>query len=73
MIEAETLIILQFPQVQSLILAGDEKQLPSTAVSKAGKNHNYDRSLFARMKLKGYPSHLLDIQYRMHPEVRYPV
>lgn len=52
------------------IMVGDPNQLPPTVISQAAASHNYDRSLFVRMQNKNPNSvYLLDIQYRMHPEI----
>ena len=52
------------------ILVGDSQQLPSTVLSKVAKEVCYDRSLFERLIENGVPSHMLTIQYRMHPHIR---
>ncbi|RUS29895.1 AAA domain-containing protein [Jimgerdemannia flammicorona] len=53
-----------------LILAGDHKQLPATVISPLAKDNLYGRSLFERLKLSQHTSSfLLDIQYRMRPEI----
>jgi DNA replication protein DnaC len=67
--EAETLIILQYPNVRSIVLAGDEMQLSATVISKDCSANGYGRSLFERLKIIGLSSDLLDIQYRMHPKI----
>jgi senataxin len=52
------------------ILVGDPKQLPPTVFSKEAARFSYEQSLFVRMQ-KNHPDdvHLLDTQYRMHPEI----
>lgn len=52
------------------ILVGDPKQLPPTVLSQSAARFGYDQSLFVRMQ-QNYPKmvHLLDTQYRMHPEI----
>ena len=52
------------------ILVGDPKQLPPTVLSQSAARFGYDQSLFVRMQ-QNYPQsiHLLDMQYRMHPEI----
>eukprot|EP00743_Colponemidia_sp_Colp-15_P012804 GILK01014683.1.p1 GENE.GILK01014683.1~~GILK01014683.1.p1 ORF type:complete len:800 (+),score=101.60 GILK01014683.1:36-2402(+) len=53
------------------ILVGDPKQLPATVLSTVAVSKSYDRSLFERLQDSGaYPVFLLDIQYRMHPDIR---
>ncbi|KAL1882083.1 hypothetical protein VTK73DRAFT_2492 [Phialemonium thermophilum] len=52
------------------ILVGDPKQLPPTVLSQSAARFGYDQSLFVRMQ-QNHPGdvHLLDRQYRMHPEI----
>lgn len=52
------------------ILVGDPKQLPPTVLSQSAAKFGYDQSLFVRMQ-QNHPDwvHLLDMQYRMHPEI----
>lgn len=52
------------------ILVGDPKQLPPTVLSQSAARFGYDQSLFVRMQ-QNHPEsvHLLDMQYRMHPEI----
>lgn len=52
------------------ILVGDPKQLPPTVFSKEAARFQYEQSLFVRMQ-GNHPNdvHLLDTQYRMHPEI----
>lgn len=52
------------------ILVGDPKQLPPTVLSQSAAKFGYDQSLFVRMQ-QNHPKsvHLLDMQYRMHPEI----
>ena len=52
------------------ILVGDPQQLPATIFSVSGRGTKYDRSLFQRLEESGlHHVHLLDTQYRMHPEI----
>ena len=56
------------------VLVGDPKQLPPTVLSQSAARFGYDQSLFVRMQ-QNHPQsiHLLDMQYRMHPEIsRFP-
>jgi senataxin len=57
---------------------GDPQQLSATVFAKAtprrspepnGNGESYSRSLFERLVAVGQPVHLLDTQYRMHPEI----
>lgn len=52
------------------VLVGDPKQLPPTVLSQSAAKFGYDQSLFVRMQ-QNHPDwvHLLDMQYRMHPEI----
>lgn len=51
------------------VLIGDPQQLPATIFSMSGRNTKYDRSLFQRLEEAGHEVHLLDTQYRMHPDI----
>jgi AAA domain len=55
------------PSLRQLVLVGDHHQLPPTVMSidAAGLTH----SLFERMWRIGVASTMLDIQYRMHPDI----
>ena len=52
-----------------MFLIGDPVQLPATVISKRAVSFNYDVSLFKRLQTAGYPVHVLDTQYRMHPSI----
>ena len=73
-VEASALIPLKYGCAKC-ILVGDPKQLPPTVLSKvAASEYQYEQSLFVRMQTN-HPGnvHLLDTQYRMHPEIsRFP-
>lgn len=59
-------------EVHTLVLTGDTKQLPAL-VSESGKTMQYGRSMMERLIHLGYPTHLLTVQRRMHPEIaRFP-
>lgn len=68
-IELSALIPLKYGCAKC-ILVGDPKQLPPTVLSRQAAKFQYEQSLFARME-GNHPEnvHLLDIQYRMHPEI----
>ncbi|PKY01962.1 tRNA-splicing endonuclease [Aspergillus campestris IBT 28561] len=68
-IELSALIPLKYG-CSKCILVGDPKQLPPTVLSKVASKFQYEQSLFVRMQAN-HPRdvHLLDIQYRMHPEI----
>lgn len=72
-IELSALIPLKYG-CSKCVLVGDPKQLPPTVLSKEAARFQFEQSLFARME-KNHPKdiHLLDTQYRMHPEIsRFP-
>lgn len=72
-IELSALIPLKYG-CSKCILVGDPEQLPPTVLSRSAQSFGYEQSLFVRMQ-KNHPKdvHLLDTQYRMHPEIsRFP-
>jgi senataxin len=72
-IELSALIPLKYG-CSKCILVGDPEQLPPTVLSRSAQSFGYEQSLFVRMQ-KNHPTdvHLLDTQYRMHPEIsRFP-
>ncbi|KAF9639571.1 hypothetical protein BFW01_g11377 [Lasiodiplodia theobromae] len=70
-VEMSALIPLKYGCAKA-ILVGDPKQLPPTVFSKEAARFQYEQSLFVRMQTN-HPNdvHLLDTQYRMHPEISY--
>jgi senataxin len=68
LVEVSTAIMFS-EGLQCLVLAGDNKQLPSTVISELAKEKGYGRSLFDRLLQHAIPSSLLNIQYRMHPRI----
>ncbi|CRG97413.1 conserved Plasmodium protein, unknown function [Plasmodium gallinaceum] len=58
-------------KIKSIIMVGDPKQLPSTTFSSDCRRYGYSRSLFERLLSCNVPSVLLNIQYRMRPEICY--
>ena len=72
-IEAETLIALSMRPKQ-LILVGDPCQLSSKLASQEATRYGFDKSLMYRlMQAGGLPYQMLDLQYRMRPEIsRWP-
>ncbi len=68
-VELSALIPLKYG-CSKCILVGDPKQLPPTVLSQSAARYGYDQSLFVRMQ-RNFPDdvHLLDTQYRMHPEI----
>ena len=68
-VEMSSLIPLKYGCVKC-IMVGDPKQLPPTVFSKAAAKFQYEQSLFVRMQNNfAEEVHLLDTQYRMHPEI----
>ncbi|KAJ3118095.1 hypothetical protein HDU96_003863 [Phlyctochytrium bullatum] len=67
-LEAETTLILQ-RNIPSVILVGDPKQLSATVFSDACVRAGYKRSLFERLAKRKFPTDLLSVQYRMHPDI----
>ncbi len=66
--EPSTLIPL-LTGVKKLVLVGDHMQLQPTVLSPNAKKTQYSRSLFERLVHCGVKPHLLNIQYRMHPQL----
>lgn len=68
-IELSALIPLKYGCTKC-ILVGDPEQLPPTVLSRSAQSFGYEQSLFVRMQ-RNHPNdvHLLDTQYRMHPEI----
>ncbi|CUM48614.1 uncharacterized protein AC631_04849 [Debaryomyces fabryi] len=68
-VELSAIIPLRYG-CKKCIMVGDPNQLPPTVLSQAAASFNYEQSLFVRMQ-KMYPEsvYLLDVQYRMHPEI----
>ncbi|KAF1993343.1 tRNA-splicing endonuclease-like protein [Amniculicola lignicola CBS 123094] len=68
-VEMSALIPLKYG-CSKCILVGDPKQLPPTVFSREAARFQYEQSLFVRMQ-GNHPNdvHLLDTQYRMHPEI----
>ena len=70
-IEPETLIPLAC-KPDRLLLIGDTKQLPATVNSQLNVKLQLDRSLMSRLLDDcKQPHHLLKVQHRMHPEIRF--
>ncbi|KAD7478543.1 hypothetical protein E3N88_01679 [Mikania micrantha] len=71
--ECESVIPLQLPCLRDVVLIGDENQLPATVKSTISKNAGFGRSLFGRLVSLKHTRHLLNVQYRMHPNIsRFP-
>ena len=68
-IELSALIPLKYGCAKC-IMVGDPKQLPPTVLSREAARFQYEQSLFVRMQANQPKDvHLLDTQYRMHPEI----
>ena len=68
-VEISALIPLKFG-CKRPILIGDPHQLPPTVISTKAESCNYSQSLFVRlMKDNEHAVHLLNVQYRMHPDI----
>ena len=68
-IELSALIPLKYG-CSKCVMVGDPKQLPPTVLSRAAASFLYEQSLFVRMQMNSPENvHLLDTQYRMHPEI----
>ncbi|KAJ5887421.1 hypothetical protein N7495_007462 [Penicillium taxi] len=68
-IEMSAMIPLKYG-CSKCVLVGDPKQLPPTVLSKRAEKYEFGQSLFVRMqKNHAEDVHLLDVQYRMHPDI----
>lgn len=72
-VELSAIIPLRYG-CQQCIMVGDPNQLPPTVISQTAAAFHYDQSLFVRLQQNNPASvYLLDVQYRMHPEIsRFP-
>lgn len=68
-VELLALIPLRYG-ARKCIMVGDPNQLPPTVLSQVALKLDYEQSLFVRMQ-RQHPNlvYLLDVQYRMHPEI----
>lgn len=68
-VELSALIPLKYGCAKC-VLVGDPQQLPPTVFSREAARFKYEQSLFVRMQAN-HPNdvHLLDTQYRMHPDI----
>ncbi|MFS8009826.1 putative P-loop containing nucleoside triphosphate hydrolase, DNA2/NAM7 helicase, helicase [Helianthus anomalus] len=67
--ECESVIPLQLSRLRDVVLIGDERQLPAMVTSKVCKEAQFGRSLFERLVSLEHTTHLLNVQYRMHPDI----
>ena len=68
-IEPSNLIPL-YHKIKQLIMVGDHMQLPATVFTENASKINFNRSLFERLIDNNYPKYTLNIQYRMHFNIR---
>ncbi|CAF0735561.1 unnamed protein product [Adineta ricciae] len=71
--EADSLLPFRF-RCKKIVLVGDPQQLPPCVLSDAGKAYGLSQSLYSRLYFQFYnssncPITMLDIQYRMHPDI----
>lgn len=68
-VELSAIIPLRYG-CKKCVMVGDPNQLPPTVLSQRAASLKYEESLFIRMQ-KNHPDlvYLLDVQYRMHPEI----
>ncbi|KAI7846383.1 hypothetical protein COHA_000094 [Chlorella ohadii] len=69
-VEPSTLVPLAHGGAKQVYLVGDPVQLPATVMSQRALAQGYSESMFKRLQTAGYPVHMLDTQYRMHPTIR---
>lgn len=55
--------------VKNLTLVGDQRQLQPFSMVRESSTTKHTRSFMERALDVGYPSHFLDVQYRMHPSI----
>lgn len=68
-VELSAIIPLRYG-CKKCIMVGDPNQLPPTVLSQAAALYKYEESLFVRMQRNNPNSvYLLDVQYRMHPDI----
>ena len=61
--------LISLTKALSAVLVGDSKQLPPTVVSRDAVDAGLQVSIFERMERLGVKVSLLDMQYRMHPQI----
>ena len=70
--EPMTLIPMVFLRPTKMLLVGDPWQLPATVNSRWNTNCGYEKSFMERIMVEGGGDYeMLDVQYRMNPEIRY--
>ena len=68
-IELQTLIPLKY-ECSRFVLVGDDRQLSATVISTLATRYDYQQSLFSRLRKCGVQVQVIQIQYRMHPDIR---
>eukprot|EP01025_Chloroclados_australasicus_P000476 TRINITY_DN10246_c0_g1_i6.p1 TRINITY_DN10246_c0_g1~~TRINITY_DN10246_c0_g1_i6.p1 ORF type:complete len:622 (-),score=78.28 TRINITY_DN10246_c0_g1_i6:752-2617(-) len=67
-VEPSVLVPLALGSSQ-VYMVGDPVQLPATVISGRARQFGYDQSMFKRLFQGGYPINMLNVQYRMHPQI----
>ncbi|XP_026377554.1 probable helicase MAGATAMA 3 [Papaver somniferum] len=67
--ECESLAPMQLKAIQHAVLIGDECHPQARVKSRVSDEAGFGRSLFERLGLFGHLEDLLNMQYRMHPEI----
>ncbi|KAI3995746.1 hypothetical protein MKX01_007225 [Papaver californicum] len=67
--ECESVIPMQLEAIRHAILIGDECHPQARVKSRVSDEAGFQRSLFERLGLFGHSEDLLNMQYRMHPEI----
>ncbi|KAI3913131.1 hypothetical protein MKW98_007147 [Papaver atlanticum] len=67
--ECESVIPMQLKGIQHAVLIGDECHPQARVKSRVSDEAGFGRSLFERLGLFGHLEDLLNMQYRMHPEI----
>ncbi|KAI9878183.1 MAG: hypothetical protein M1830_001618 [Pleopsidium flavum] len=72
-LELDNVIAMTLPSLRAVVLTGDQKQLSPTVLSALGPRNPYAKqlatSLFARLIVQSFPFCMLQINYRMHPDI----
>ncbi|KAI3898566.1 hypothetical protein MKX03_030491 [Papaver bracteatum] len=67
--ECESVIPMQLEAIRHTVLIGDECHPRARVRSRVSDEADFGRSLFERLGLFGHSEDLLNVQYRMHPEI----
>ncbi|XP_026436642.1 probable helicase MAGATAMA 3 [Papaver somniferum] len=67
--ECESVIPIQLEAIRHAVLIGDECHPQARVKSRVSNEADFGRSLFERLGLFGHSEDLLNMQYRMHPEI----